>query len=223
MRRPCASTTLTVPTGMSSTRATATTVAMSDLVSSETADVRSDHLLQPLRRTRIANLLKHFLEEAFDDEPRRRVGIHPSTAQIEKLFVVDRSDGRAVRATRDVIDEDLKLRLGVRASAFGQEQVAVRLIRLTARRVFADRDDAGVRRMRAIVERALEKQVAARVRCAVALQCVEVELLVVLAEDETEHIALSALSDELDLDVAARHASAHREVQRDELRIASDP
>src|SRR5215472_9194163 len=222
MRRPFASTTLTVPAGISSTRATATIDAMMVLVRSEAADVRRDHLLQPLSRARIADLLEHFLEEAFDDEPRRRVRIHATAAKVEKLLVVDGADGRAMCAARDVIDEDLELRFRVGASAFGQEQVAVRLIRLAARRVFADRDDAGVRRMRAIVERALEEKIAARVRRAMALQRVEIELLIVLAEDEAEHVALRALTDELDLDIAARHARAHCEIQRDELRVSSD-
>src|SRR5215469_10575013 len=117
MRRPFASTTLTVPAGISSTRATATIDAMMVLGRSESADVRRDHILQPLSRARIADLLEHFLEKAFDDESRRRVGIHAAAAKVEELLVVDRPDGCTVRATRDVVDEDLKLGFGVGASA----------------------------------------------------------------------------------------------------------
>src|SRR5215472_6946345 len=222
MRRPFASTTLTVPAGMSSARATATIDAMMGLVRSETSDMRRDHLLQARGRTRIAGLLEDFLEETFDDEPRCGIRIHAAAAEIEKLFVVDRPDGRAVRAARDVVDEDLELRFGVGSSAFRQQQVAVRLICLAPRRVLADRDDAGVGRVRAVVERALEKQIATRIGSAMALQRMEVELLVVLAEDKPKHVALCALTDKLDFDVAARHARAHREVQRDELRVSSD-
>src|ERR1700720_4381657 len=105
MRLPPASTTLTEPSAISSPCATVTSCGMRRL-RSEAADVGRDHLLQRLGQTLIAGLCENVLEKTFGDDLRGSLRADAAALQVEQLFFVDRPDRGAVRAARDVIDED---------------------------------------------------------------------------------------------------------------------
>src|SRR5215469_3642071 len=212
MRRSPVSTTLILPTGTSSIFATSTSVAILGLA----LEVGRERLLQRLRQPLIAGLVEHVLEKSLDDQARSGFAVHAAAGEIEQLVRVDRPDGGAMRATH-VVGFDLKFGFGVGARAFGEQQVAIRLVGVAALRALFDDDDAGVDRVCVTVERAFEKQIAARVGGAVALQRVVVELLLSTREDQAEHIALGAASEQLDFDVALGERTARAEIQRNQF------
>jgi hypothetical protein len=95
-------------------------------------------------------------------------------------------DGRAVRAAH-VVGEDLEARDAVGTRQVGEQQVAVRLVGVRALRPFRHLDQPLVDAAGAVLQAALDQQVAGRVRLQVPLQRVKVEVLAGVAEHEAVH------------------------------------
>ena len=75
-----------------------------------------------------------------------------------------------------------------------QDQVAVLLVGVGLLRALVDLDQTGVDRAGAVLERALELQVAGRVRRLVQLPGVVVEELVAVGEEDAEHLGQRVLA-----------------------------
>ena len=100
--------------------------------------------------------LEHVVEESEHDQALRLFGRDAARLEVVELLVVDRSDGRRVRAA-DVVRLDLEVRDRLRARAFGEHEVAVRLRRVRLLRGRAQAHEARVHRAGRVLDRALEQ------------------------------------------------------------------
>jgi hypothetical protein len=94
---------------------------------------------------------------------------------------------------RTSFGEDLEARDAVGARLVGEQQVAVRLVGVGALRILGDLDESLVHAAGAVLQAALDQQVAGRVRLQVALERVQVEVLPGVAEHEPVHERARAL------------------------------
>src|SRR5205814_9201669 len=69
---------------------------------------------------------EHVVEEPEDDQSLGLLGSYAARLEVVELLVVDRSDGRRVRAT-DVVRLDLEVRDRLGAGALGEHEISVGL------------------------------------------------------------------------------------------------
>src|SRR4051794_15421091 len=117
--------------------------------------------------------LEYLVEEAEHDQTFSHLGRHTTALEVVTLLLVDRPDGRRVAATHVVrLDLEVGHRLGARA--FGQHEIAVGLECVRARRLLPHADEARVHALGRVGDRALEHEVAGRLRSGVVLHRAEV-------------------------------------------------
>ena len=155
------------------------------------------------------------------DEPLRFLGRHAAGGEVVELVVVDRTDGARVRALH-VVGLDLEVGDRLRLRALGEHEVAVGLERHRLLGVAPDADEARVHRLRGVLDRALEQEVAPRVGRVVVLQGAEVEHLVAVAEVDRREVGLGARSREQRLAAEARVGAAQRDHRRPERRVPAE-
>src|SRR5882762_5484042 len=81
-------------------------------------------------------------------------------------------------------------------------------------RRLVDADEPGEVRAGPIPQRVVDDQVTARGVAKVILQRLEIDVLATMRRRDAEQISLTAAALEHDLKVVARHARAHRDIQR---------
>ena len=82
-------------------------------------------------------------QETLDHQPQRFGGVDPAALQIKDLFGIHRRDSGAMAAA-DVVGENLQLGYGIGASALREQEIAVLLKGLAARRSRLDPDQTGI-------------------------------------------------------------------------------
>src|SRR3954451_13245993 len=120
-RCPCTSTRLACSSGTSSTAQTRTSAPM------KVPDLLVHRAPQRSGERRHREPSQDVLEEAEDDEPLGVFRAHTAGFEVVELVLVDRPDGRGMRAL-DVVGLDLEVRYRLRARTLGQHEVAVGLI-----------------------------------------------------------------------------------------------
>src|SRR3989442_1159954 len=176
---------------------------------------------------RVSNLgdrkaIEDLAEEPLDQHPLGHRAWDAAALQVKEVLRVDRADGRAVTAPKDVVVEDLEDRLGRRSSFFGEQQVAIRLVRRTQTGLGLDPHHADVDAPGAVLERALEEQVGGRVRRDMVLQRAEVEALLAGAEEDATQVGGGSGAFEHRLDPEPREAAAERDVDHPQSSIAAE-
>ena len=171
------------------------------------------------RASRIGPSSKRSTSSAMKPSITSRVDVRlvePARAQVEELLLVDLRDRRGVRAA-DVVGEDLEARDRVGVRLLGEQQVAALLERVGLLRARVDLDHPAPDRARAVGEDAAEGEVRRRVRRAVLLRGVEVDVLARVRRVGAGDLRVGARAGEqrLHAHLAARGAEAeHDPVER---------
>ena len=184
-------------------------------------ELLDDRAPQPARQRADGEPREHVVEEPEHDQAFGFGRRDAARLEVVELVVVDRSDGRCVRAAHVVgFDLEVRDRLGTRT--LRQHEVAVGLRRVRLLRGAPQVHETGVHRAGGVFDRALEQQVAARPRRVVILEGAEVEHLFVVAEVHGELVALGGLTGEQCLAAQAGVLAAERDRRRLDGRVAPE-
>src|ERR1051326_5527530 len=140
---------LRAPTGTSSTVATRTL-----------ANAGLQLCFDELTRVLEGDAVEHVAEESLDQHSLRGHLRDAARAQVEQVVRIDRADGRAMGAAH-VVAVDLEHGDGGGLRLVAQDEIAVRLVRVRARGVLLDANEAGVDGARVVLQRPFEEEVAA--------------------------------------------------------------
>src|SRR5207237_3122387 len=180
-----------------------------------------DRRAQLLAHAGERNSIEHRHEEPLDDQPLSLAPRESPGHEVIELLLVHLSDRGPVRATH-VVREDLETRNAVGARRVGEQQIAVGLIGVCALRPFAHLDQALIDAARAVLEAALDEQVAGAVIGQMALQGVEMEVLAAVAEHEAVDERPRAGPRQVEIRIRLRHPAAEQRLDPLQLAVASD-
>src|ERR687886_407860 len=128
------------------------------------------------------------LEEALDDQLLGRRAVQAATLQVENHLLVDRPDRRAVGAADHVVVQDLQLGVRVGFGSIREQDVLLLLAGLGLARRLVDADEPGEVGARAVAQRVVDHQVAARGVARVVLQRLEIGVLSIAKTDHAEQV-----------------------------------
>src|SRR5512135_326432 len=117
------------------------------------------HVLEP----RLAHLVHHGREEAFDEELAGSDAVEAAGHEIEQFFLVDAADRRGMAAA-DVVGPDLEVRHRVDLRFVAEQQDVLPLVADAALGPLLDPDEAAVDRLGRLHERAAGAELGMRAR-----------------------------------------------------------
>ena len=162
-------------------------------------------------------------EEAEHDEATGLVLGDAARLQVEELLVVEAAGGARVTGAADVAGLDLEVRDRLGARAVGQDEVAVRLVRVGADGIRSDEHVADPDAARAgALQRALVEHVARGLGALVVQVDLALEVLARVGVAEAEQLGARAGAGELDARVHAHDAAAEADDDVAEGRVALD-
>src|SRR5918996_896126 len=145
-----------------------------------------DGPLQALADLGQGDPVEHLPEEPVHDQPLGLAGRDPPALEVEQRGLVDGADAGGVTAPDRVVRQDLEVRHRVRLGPVGQEDVAVRLVRVDAMGVLLHDHGPGVHGSGRVPERALVQEVTGGVVPDVILDRPVIEVLGGVAEVHPE-------------------------------------